>query len=235
MWHAAWCWQHWQELFAIWGWKLMPATPGHGGSPVQRRPLGALNYYFEFLKRDRAPAAPTRVAGTQHGHCIDAWYLKYGSGLPAAVLVAPWTSHNMLPSIFRSVWRDPLGAILCVSTLTSTPMARNPARAAEMFIHSDALYSPEELHARLGPESMWVLWQYNPLLWSPAKRTSIPLLWLAGAADTVISEPESRRSAAHYQAEYVAVPGAGHNLMMEKGYRETAEMIHKWLNQQNIK
>lgn len=249
MWHAAWCWQHWQELFAIWGWETHAySLPGHGGSPVQR-PIrwATLNYYFEFLKAEieRLPHRPVLI-GHSMGGALTQWYLKYGSGpstlpavagqaLPAAVLVAPWTSHNMLPSIFRSVWRDPLGAILCILTLTSTPMARNPARAAEMFIHSDALYSPEELHARLGPESMWVLWQYNPLLWSPAKRTSIPLLWLAGAADTVISEPESRRSAAHYQAEYVAVPGAGHNLMMEKGYRETAEMIHKWLNRHDIR
>jgi pimeloyl-ACP methyl ester carboxylesterase len=66
------------------------------------------------------------------------------------------------------------------------------------------------------------------------KHTSIPLLWLAGAEDVLISEPESRRSAAHYQAEYVAVPGAGHNLMMEKSYCETAETIHNWLIRQGI-
>jgi pimeloyl-ACP methyl ester carboxylesterase len=177
------------------------------------------------------------------GGALAQWYLKYngdpstssGQVLPAAVLVAPWTSHNMLPSVFRSVRRDPLGTWLSGLTLTSTPAVRNPARAAEMFIHSGALYSPEELHARLGPESLLVLWQYNPLFWSPVKQTSIPLLWLAGAADALISEPEARRSAAYYQAEYVAVSGAGHNLMMEKSYRETAETIHKWLDQRGIR
>jgi hypothetical protein len=46
--------------------------------------------------------------------------------------------------------------------------------------------SPGELHANLGTESLWVLLQYNPLL------------WLAGGGDAVISEPEGRRSAAHY-------------------------------------
>jgi pimeloyl-ACP methyl ester carboxylesterase len=104
-----------------------------------------------------------------------------------------------------------------------------------MFIHSGALYSPEELHARLGPESFLVLAQYNPLWWSPAASTSIPLLWLAGAADTLIAEPEARRSAEHYQAEYITIPGAGHNLMMEKGYQETAETIHNWLIQMDIR
>jgi pimeloyl-ACP methyl ester carboxylesterase len=172
--------------------------------------------------------------GHSMGGALTQWYLKYGGDLPAAVLVAPWTSHSMLPSMFRSAWRDPFGVLLCELTLTSTPAIRNPARAAEMFIHAGALYSPEELRARLGPESFLVLAQYNPLLWSPVKHTSIPLLWLAGEADALISEQESRRSAAHYQAEYVAVPEAGHNLMMEKSYRETAEIIQKWLDQQGI-
>ncbi len=258
MWHGAWCWQHWQELFATWGWETHAhSLPGHGGSPV-RRPIrwATLNYYFEFLKAEieRLPRRPV-LMGHSMGGALTQWYLKYGSepstgspfvprarrcetagqALPAAVLVAPWTSHNMLPSVFRSVRRDPLGTLLCGLTFTSTPAVRSPARAAEMFIHAGALYSPEELHARLGPESFLVLWQYNPLLWSPVEHTSIPLLWLAGAADTLISEPESRRSAAHYQAEYVTVPGAGHNLMMEKGYCETAETIHKWLSGRGIK
>jgi pimeloyl-ACP methyl ester carboxylesterase len=88
-----------------------------------------------------------------------------------------------------------------------------------MFITEDALITPEELHARLGPESLWVLLPYNPLLWSPAKRTGTPMLWLAGDSDVLISEPEERRSAAHYGADYVVVDGAGHNLMTERSCR----------------
>jgi len=237
MWHGAWCWQSWQELFAEWGWETHAySLPGHGNSPVQR-PIrwATLNYYFEFLKAEieRLPRRPI-LMGHSMGGALAQWYLKYGSDLPAAVLVAPWTSHSMLPSIRQSVRRDPWGTLLCGLMLSSTPAIRNPARAAEMFIHPGAVYSPEELHARLGPESLWVLWQYNPLLWSPAKRTSIPLLWLAGEADALISEPESRRSAAHYRAEYVSVPCAGHDIMMEKGYRETAETIHRWLGRLDI-
>jgi len=169
------------------------------------------------------------------GSPVPAALAQAGQALPAAVLVAPWTSHNMLPSVLHSIRRDPLGILLCILTLTSTPMARNPARAAEMFTHPGALYSPQELQARLGPESLWVLAQYNPLWWSPAASTSIPLLWLAGAADTIIAEPEECRSAAYYGAEYVAVPGAGHNLMMEKNYQETAETIHRWLTKRGIR
>jgi pimeloyl-ACP methyl ester carboxylesterase len=197
-----------------------------------QRPIrwATLGYYFEFLNAEikRLRHRPV-LMGHSMGGALTQWYLKTGQDLPAAVLVASWPSHSMLPSIFRSVRRDPWGTIRSGWTLSSTPAVRSPARAAEMFIQPGALYSPEELHARLGPESFWVLWQYSPPLWSPAASTHVPLLWVAGEADTLIAEPEARRSAAHYQAEYVAVPGAGHNLMMEKSYRDTAERIHNWL------
>ncbi len=238
MWHGAWCWQPWQELFARWGWETHAySLPGHGKSPVQR-PLRwvTLNYYFEFLKAEieRFPRRPV-LMGHSMGGALTQWCLKQCISLPAAVLVASWTSHNMLPSVFRSVQRDPWGTFLSGLTLTSTPTVRRPARVGEMFIHAGALYSPEELQARLGPESLWVLFQYNPLWWSPVEHTSVPLLWLAGTADTLISEPEARRSAGHYRAEYVAVPGAGHNLMMEKDYQDTARTIHEWLICQGIR
>jgi pimeloyl-ACP methyl ester carboxylesterase len=241
MWHGAWCWQSWQELFAEWGWESIAISlPGHGQSPVQR-PIRwcTLGYYLQFLAAEierlqqRTFQRPI-LMGHSMGGALTQWVLKYVGDLPAAVLVAPWTSHNMLGPVFRFSRLDPIGFLLCILTLTTTPNIRSPQRAARMFITEGAIITPEELQARLGPESLWVLLQYNPLLWSPVKRTGTPMLWLAGGSDVLISEPEERRSAAHYGADYVAVDGAGHNLMMEHSYRQTAETIRDWLLQQGI-
>jgi pimeloyl-ACP methyl ester carboxylesterase len=60
------------------------------------------------------------------------------------------------------------------------------------------------------------------------------MLWLAGEQDAVIGVDYQRRSAAHYSAEYYVAEGAGHNLMMEHNYRQTAEAIHHWLVRQGI-
>lgn len=114
------------------------------------------------------------------------------------------------------------------------PKRAHPATSCQNVITEGAIITPEELHARLGPESLWVLLQYNPLLWSPAKRTHTPMLWLAGGSDVLLTEPEERRSAAYYGAEYVVVDGAGHNLMMERSYRQTAETIRDWLIKKGI-
>jgi pimeloyl-ACP methyl ester carboxylesterase len=273
MWHGAWCWQSWQELFAKWGWESIAfSLPGHGQSPVQR-PIRwcTLGYYLKFLATEieRLPQRPI-LMGHSMGGALTQWVLKYvgapslrpfdrvypeqsrraqgklslrlrsgqgsGQALPAAVLVAPWTSHNMLGPVFRFSFSrlDPIGFLLCILTLTTTPIVRTPQRAAKIFITEGAIITPEGLQARLGPESLWVLLQYNPLLWSPPKHIRTPMLWLAGGSDALISEPEERRSAAHYGAEYVVVDGAGHNLMMEHSYRQTAETIRDWLIEQGI-
>lgn len=234
MWHGAWCWQAWQALLAEWGWESHAhSLPGHGRSPVQR-PIRwcTLQYYFEFLHDEiRRQRQPPILLGHSMGGALTQWYLKYGGPLAAAVLVAPWTSHNMQdPALVRPiVLRDPLGILLCLLTLTATLLVRNPRRAAECFITEGAIISPVELHARLGPESAWVLGQYQPPFWEPVAHTDTPMLWLAGERDAVLPEWAERRSAAHYGADYVVIPGAGHNLMMERSYHETAEQIHQWL------
>lgn len=232
MWHGAWCWQGWQELLAEWGWESHAhSLPGHAGSPTQR-PIRwcTLGYYLEFLKAeiDRQPHKPV-LMGHSMGGALTQWYLKRRDDLPAAVLVAPWQSHSMMIPILRTITRDPAGFGLCTLNLTTAPLVRNPFRVAQMFISEGAALSPQELYERLGPESLWVLLQYNPLQWRPAQQIKTPLLWLAGAADTLIPEAGEAQSARHYGATYMVVPEAGHNVMMEKSWRETAVTIHNWL------
>lgn len=235
MWHAAWCWQGWQELLAEWGWESHAhSLPGHAGSPTQR-PIRwcTLGYYLDFLKAeiDRQPRRPI-LMGHSMGGALTQQYLKERDDLPAAVLVAPWQSHSMMIPILRTIVRDPAGFGLCTLNLTTAPLVRNPFRAAQMFISEGAVLSPQELYERLGPESLWVLLQYNPPLWRPVVRLKTPLLWLAGAVDTLIDEKAEAKSARHYGADYVVVPGAGHNVMMEKSWRETAVTMHNWLAKQ---
>ena len=234
MWHAAWCWEPWQALFAEWGWESHAhSLPGHGESPV-RRPIKncTLPYYLEFLQAEveRLPRKPV-LMGHSMGGALTQWYLKrVADDLPAAVLVAPWPAHSIVPTMFRCIWRDPLGALLTILSLTTTPLVRNPRLAAEMFITEGAVYSPEDLHARLGAEAFWILPQHDRLLgWRPPENIQTPMLWLAAEADSLITEKEQRRSAEFYGADYVVVKGAGHDLQIERNYRQTAETIHDWL------
>lgn len=235
MWHGAWCWRWWQELLAEWGWTSVAfSLPGHGQSPVQR-PIRrcTLGYYLRFLRAEvaRLPERPV-LMGHSMGGALTQWYLKYAADdLPAAVLVAPWPSHSIqsLP-IVKSLFRlSPLGYLISLVTASPDPMVRTPRLAGKAFITPGAVLTPEELHARLGPESVLVSAQYRPPLWRPAENVRTPLLWLAGEKDTLIPKSEEARSARHYGAKYLVVPEAGHNLMLEKSHRESAATIHEWL------
>ena len=60
------------------------------------------------------------------------------------------------------------------------------------------------------------------------------MLLLAGEKDAVVPAEPLRKSAAHYNAEYILIPDAGHNLMMEKSCKETAQQINDWLVKLNL-
>jgi pimeloyl-ACP methyl ester carboxylesterase len=236
MWHGAWCWQWWQELLAAKGWEGHALSlPGHAGSPAQR-PVRwcTLGYYLRFLKQEiaRLPDPPV-LLGHSMGGALAQRYLKERDTLPAAVLVASWPAKATLIRPAKG-GRDTWGWLWSLATLSAAPLIRTPQRAAALLIRPNALLTPEALHARLGPESILPALQHNPPFWRPAARLRTPLLWLAGADDGVLPEAVERRSAAHYGATYRVIAGAGHNLMMERSYRETALMIHAWLQEQGI-
>ena len=84
MYHGAWCWQFWQELFAEWGWESIAISlPGHGQSPVQR-PIRwcTLGYYLRFLAAEierlqqRTFQRPI-LMGHSMGGALTQWVLKY--------------------------------------------------------------------------------------------------------------------------------------------------------------
>ncbi len=235
MWHGAWCWQQWQELLAEWGWESHAISlPGHGRSPEQR-PIAActLDYYLSFI-RDAVESLPQKpvLMGHSMGGALTQWYLKYVGDLPAAVLVAPWALYKGFWDSFGAfVKLDPVG-ILTTSLRWKADYVRSPQRAAAALIGPGAVYSPEELYARLGPESALVMMQHP--FWQMPAHIHTPMLWLGGEIDAVVPERAQRRSAAGYGADYVMIPHAAHNLMMEHNYQDTALLICDWLEKRNL-
>ena len=186
MWHGAWCWESWQKLLAEWGWESVAVSlPGHSGSPRQRRiELCTLDYYLGFLKAevDRLPRPPI-LMGHSMGGALTQWYLKYVGDLPAAVLVAPWVADSPIrDNLIGMLKKDPLLFPLSSLAWNAAPWVRSPQRAARLLITEGAIVTPEELHARLGPESQVVVYQHNPPFWYPPQK--VIRLWPASGTIT---------------------------------------------------
>lgn len=234
MWHGAWCWAQWQEILAGQGWTSHAISlPGHGKSPPQKPVrISTMGDYLSVLKNqiDRLPTKPTLI-GHSMGGALTQWYLtKVADDLPAAVFVASWTSHSTwADGMTLHMKRDPLGFLLVGLTFSTTPLIRSAKWAASMLITEGGIYSPEELFARLCKESAIVLNQHNPPMWKPKRDLTTPTLWLAAERDAVVSLPGAQKSAEFYGADFLLIGDAGHNLMMERSYKETAFKLDAWL------
>lgn len=235
MWHGAWCWRPWQELFALWGWESVAfSLPGHGESPMQR-PIRwcTLGYYTDFLVKEieRFEHKPV-VLGHSLGTALTQRYLKdHDDDLPAVVMLAPWLSRSMIGLVGRYFGIDLPGALATVLTLTAAPCVRSAQSAAKIFLGRESTCTPEELHAGLCAESMLLPLQHNPPFWTPPKDVQSPMLWVSAEDDALIPEQASRESAKEFGAEYLVAPDAGHDLMMAPDHALTAAFINDWLLQ----
>ena len=239
MWHGAWCWRGWQELFAAKGWgSTALSLPGHGASPrIKSVRFSTLQDYLAVLRAEvaRFPTPPILI-GHSMGGALAQWYLaKVADDLPAVVMVASWTSHSTYAvGTNLHLKRDPWGFITMGLTWSATPLVRSPKWAASLLITESALISPEALHAKLCEESYLVLNQHNPPAWRPGRNVVTPMLWAAGEMDAVISLEGARRSAEFYGADFLGVPVAGHNLMMEASQADTLAKIEAWLSAKTL-
>lgn len=235
MWHGAWCWQWWQELFAEWGWESHAISlPGHAGSQ-RLRPirLCTLDYYLGFLRAEieRLPRRPVLI-GHSMGGALAQWYLRYvRDDLPAAVLLAAWSARgNFDLGGGRAFWKlDPFGCLLSSLTFAATPFVRNVQRATALLYSERGVISPQAFQAQLTPESLLVMMQHTPPIWQPPTRLKTPVVVFAGECDAAVTVQGEQRSADQYGAPLVVIPGAAHNLMMEHNLRETAHAVEDWL------
>ena len=155
--------------------------------------------------------------------------------LPATVLLGSWTSHSTYADgTLPHLKRDPWGFLKMGATLSSTPLVRNPKWAASLLITDGAETSPEDLHGNLCENSALVLSQHNPPLWRPKGDIETRMLWVAGEKDAVITLKGAHRSARFYGADFLSIPEAGHNLMMEWNNAQTLDGIENWLVQKGL-
>ncbi|MGZ4569482.1 MAG: alpha/beta hydrolase [Blastococcus sp.] len=220
--HGAWCWEHWLEAAAEDGRPAYAVSlRGHGGSPGRLRTALLSQYVADVVATARAlPRAPVLVGHSMGGLVVQQVIARYA--VPAAVLVAPVPAHPAVASLMSIARQHPLDALRIVGG-GSLPL-RPEYLFAELEPDLARVWSD-----RCGPES--ALAQYQLLMHRPAGRPlgGAPVLVLATPDDRLVPVRGVRSTAARYGGAIREFPGMGHDLMLEKRWREPFDAMLDWL------
>lgn len=222
--HGAWCWEeHFIPYFEKLGYNCVAFDlPGHEVQGSTRRISYSLGDYVEALHRVVANLeAPPIIIGHSMGGMILQHFLKTGT-CKKAVLLGSVPPEGVLAASFRVLLRYP-GVI---PYLISRDLVGAFTRFPKLILNDPALsgrYAPlmcaESFVAYLG------------LMLPFHHRTSVPLLVVGGSADGLITVQEFANTAKLYKAKLEIIKGGSHDLMLDKDFEKTAEVIKSWLEE----
>jgi len=220
--HGAWCWENWQDAAADAGYDSVAVSlRGHGGSAGRLRTSRLGHYVDDVIEVATAlPAPPVLVGHSMGGLVVQQVLARYA--VRAAVLVSPVPAHPAVASLAAIARRHPLDALRIVVG------GSLPLRADYLFHELDSAEA-RSLSDRCGGESPLV--QYQLLMHRPAGPPlgSPPVLVLATPDDRLVPITGVRRTAARYGADVEEFPGMGHDLMLDRRWREPLDTMLDWL------
>ena len=221
--HGSWSWERYLPFFAAAGWECHALNwYNHNGSdprPTER-----------FIERGIADVTEeiAHVAGQFDtppiliGHSMGGLASqKYGEshGVSALVLLTPVGPAEVggdvieLPVDFAQPWGPPPFEV-----------------TMELFFQGLSRDEARSYYDRLCPESPRCV--HEATRWTvPIDKVKLsgPILVVAGELDILTPPSTGRALADYYGADYRFLRGRGHNVTLEPGWQETADMIAGWL------
>jgi alpha-beta hydrolase superfamily lysophospholipase len=230
-WHGAWCWQHWMDYFSALGYEVHAISlPGHGKSSFNKKQINlyTLKDYVETLASQVETISPRPVVIAHSlGGAILQKYLE-NHQLPGAVLLATLPSKGELPMILRLIQRHPLPALAGLLTWNVYEWVKTPELAQDLFLNSKTAIDVIEFQSKLvkeatlpGIETLFSFAKNNP--------AKTPVLVVGGEKDNIFTVEEQESTAKKYNAKSVIIKNEAHNLMMESGWKQTADVIDNWI------
>ena len=77
-------------------------------------------------------------------------------------------------------------------------------------------------------ESKKALWEMCWAVPLTPSRQRKPMLVMGGSEDQLIRESFVRQTSIFYEAEYQLIPGAGYSMMLDPGWKKSAEVLEQW-------
>jgi pimeloyl-ACP methyl ester carboxylesterase len=229
----AWCWEpFFLPWFASQGWPAHALSlRGHGASRgADTLFIAGLDDYVADVEHvaSQFAAAPILI-----GHSMGAAVLERMMAtrpVRGAVLMAPVPPTGLLPVAARLATTHPNYASHMLG-LDPTQLSHDILKALRPFYFSREVDPAilREAIQHLNNESPRVLFDLSMRLhWIEPQATS-PVFVLGAMADQIAVPSDVQATARHHGVEPAILPGMGHMLMLEPGWRAAAAAIADWL------
>ena len=236
--HGAWCWdEHFLPYFAEHGHPSYAVSlRGHGGSTLSGslRWVRVADYVADVRAAaeqvERAQGQPPVLIGHSMGGLIVQKYLERYTAA-GAVLLASVPVGGALRALLKVTLRYPL--LMMAAPITFQPALNRPDAVRWMFF-SDQMSAEtlERCRRRLTPESFRAILDLALFdVPQPQRVRRVPTLVINGGADTLFTPQDGQRTARAYDADYVVIPRAAHDLMLDPTWQQTADAVMKWIKE----
>lgn len=228
--HGAWCWQQWMDYFSGLGYEVHAIDlPGHGKTPCERHiNFYSFKEYAEILANQVAMVSPEPVIiGHSLGGAVVQKYLE-NHQLPGAVLLATLPSKGSLAMTLRLIRRHPVPILAGMLRWNMYDWVRTPELAQDLFFNANTAIDVVAFQKKLvrettrsGTDIFFTFAKINP--------AKTPVLVVGAEKDNIFTVDEQESTARKYQAKSVIIKNEAHNLMMESGWKQTADVIDNWI------
>jgi pimeloyl-ACP methyl ester carboxylesterase len=236
---GAWCWaEHFLPWFAEHGFPSYALSlRGHGESAGRERlhSFGLADFADDLETALERIERPPVLIGHSMGALVVQKYLEHNAGRAAAVaFVCPVPPFGVLPSTFTLAWTRP-ALFAEINALAAGHSVSRGALHEALFAGPVDSERIERYYARMQPESRRALLDMTcwglPQTW----RLDLPPALVLGAErDALIAASVARSTARLLGAQYRELPGLGHAVMLDPGWRGAAEAIEGWLAEQGL-
>ncbi len=236
-WHGAWCWdRYFLPYFAEKGYDahaLSLRNHGNSESPTSIKTVRLSQYVEDVESIAHSLDSPPVVIGHSMGGFVLQKYLERNQP-PGAVLFASAPPTGVFPVALKLLRQDPLRFVRTNLTMSLYPLMETPELAKANFF-SESMPDDEvrEYHAQLGDESFFA---FLGMLFSWPKLNriqTIPLV-LGGKNDDLFPPKVIRATATAYNTAPVLFESTAHDMMLESTWKEIADHILGWLNENEL-
>jgi len=234
MFHGAWCWEpYFMPYFADLGYDTYAISlRNHAGSESEK-PMWRVRIkeYVEDVRQAVASidGDPILIGHSMGGFVLQKYLEKYQA--PAVVLLASVPPKGIITTSIRVAKKHPLSFLKTNLTLNFRYIISNLEEAKHLLFSKNL---PDDktkaYHSKLENEAYLAYFDMLGFDLPKVKQIKAPKMLVIGAEnDTLISVPETKKTADTYGAKHVVVSNIAHDVMLDVNWKDTAQVIEDWL------